>query len=381
MAIYRYHGSRVWTMDFMFMGQRIRESTHQISKTRAQEAHDRRKQEVRDGVSGYKKPVRPLLLAVAVPQWLALKKAAWSPKTYIIEKTNIAHLSPELGRLLLTNIEAKHIVRYQQNRLAEKASPKTINLEIGTLRAILRHYRLWANIQQLVTMLPVADDIGRALTVEEERYLLDACAKSRSRSLLPFAVLAIETGARYGVLRTLQWKRVDFSNQCLQFGKDKTVSGTGRFVPLSPRAMASLQFWAQQFPNRLPEHYVFPSERYGASGDEFKACVYASDPDKPMARFKASWEKAKRDARLECRFHDLRHTAVSRMIDAGVPLPKVAKIVGWAPATMVRMAARYGHFNLESLRDAVATINRGEFRQESPVIPPVSRGETERKAN
>ena len=110
---------------------------------------------------------------------------------------------------------------------------------------------------------------------EEERALLDACAKSRSRSLLPFVILAIETGARYGVLRTLQWKRVDFENRCLQFGKDKTVSGTGRFVPLSPRAVSSLQFWAQQFASRQPEHYVFPSERYGESGDEFKACVYS----------------------------------------------------------------------------------------------------------
>ena len=33
MAIYRYHGSKVYTMDFMFMGQRIRESTHQTSGT------------------------------------------------------------------------------------------------------------------------------------------------------------------------------------------------------------------------------------------------------------------------------------------------------------------------------------------------------------
>lgn len=31
---------------------------------------------------------------------------------------------------------------------------------------------------------------------------------------------------------------------------------------------------------------------------------------------------------LACRFHDLRHTAVSRMLNAGVPLAKVAKIVG-----------------------------------------------------
>ena len=52
-------------------------------------------------------------------------------------------------------------------------------------------------------------------------------------------------------------------------------------------------------------------------------------------------------APLACRFHDLRHTAVSRMLNAGTPIAKVAKIVGWSPATMVRMAARYGHFSLE----------------------------------
>lgn len=316
MSIYRYQGSRVWTMDFMFMGQRIRQSTHQTSKTRAQEVHDKRKQELRDGVSGYKKRSRPLLLAVAASEWLELRKTAWSPKMYVIERTNVAHLSPGLGRSLLPTIEAKHIARYQDARLAEGASPRTINLEVGTLRAIMRHYGLWASIQQEVKMLPVNEDVGKALGAAEERALLDSCAKSRSRSLLPFVILAIETGARYGVLRTLQWKRVDFENRCLQFGKDKSVSGTGRFVPLSPRAVASLQFWAQQFPNRQLEHYVFPSERYGASGDEFKACVYSSEPDKPMARFKASWEKAKSDAKIECRFHDLRHTAISRMIDA-----------------------------------------------------------------
>ena len=134
--------------------------------------------------------------------------------------------------------------------------------------------------------------------------------------------------------------------------------------------MAGLRFWAEQFPIRQPDDYLFPSERYGASGDEFKACVYSTDPHKPMARFKASWEKAKRDAKVECRFHDLRHTAISRPIDAGVPLPKVAKTVGWAPATMVRMAARYGHFTLDSLRDAVGA-NSPEIRRESPANPRV----------
>jgi DNA-binding MurR/RpiR family transcriptional regulator len=60
------------------------------------------------------------------------------------------------------------------------------------------------------------------------------------------------------------------------------------------------------------------------------------------------------------------------MLDAGVPITKIAKIVGWSPATMVRMSARYGHFGLEDLRGAVETISRpaeGGIDQRSPVNP------------
>jgi len=219
-------------------------------------------------------------------------------------------------------------------------------------------------------MLPAREDIGRAITAEEERALLEACAKSRSRSLLVFVILAIETGARYGTIRILQWSNIDFGNRGVQFGKDKTASGTGRVIPLSPRALTTLSFWASQFPNRRPEHYVFPSERYGASGDVFEACAYATDPTQPIGNLKEAWERAKRRAGICCRFHDLRHTAVSRMLEAGVPIAKVAKIVGWSAATMVLMASRYGHFNLEELRSAVETISRPEIRVGSPVFPP-----------
>ncbi len=44
---------------------------------------------------------------------------------------------------------------------------------------------------------------------------------------------------------------------------------------------------------------------------------------------------------------------------AGVPIAKVAKIAGWSTATMVRMAARYGHFTLNELRDAVVSATQG----------------------
>ena len=244
-------------------------------------------------------------------------------------------------------------------------------------------------------MLPEAGDVGRALSLEEESALLRECGQSRSRSLLPFVILALDTGARYNTIRTLQWRDVDFSNRCIRFGKDKTAAGTGRLVPLNRRAMEALKFWAEEFPQRKPEHYVFPAEKVGASGDVFRAKAYATDPSNPIGTIKEAWEGAKRRTRRQCprckigaladrpqpedgyvcvecnaetedlpagliaiRFHDLRRTAVSRMIAAGTPLPIIARIVGWSAGTMAKMAARYGHFGIEDLRGAVEAIGR-----------------------
>jgi hypothetical protein len=64
-------------------------------------------------------------------------------------------------------------------RISEKAAPKTINLEIGTVRAILRRHRLWANLQPDVRMLAARDDVGKALTIEDEKKLLNGCAEIR----------------------------------------------------------------------------------------------------------------------------------------------------------------------------------------------------------
>jgi integrase len=390
MSVFRYKGSKVWTMDFLFHGQRIRESTGTHSKTLAGKIEDKRRRDLEEGAAGIRKQEQPRLLTVAADEWLDLKRATLAPRSVAIEKANLAHLLPELGRKLICDIDARDIARYQQKRIDADASPKTVNLEIGTLRAILKRFGHWARLQPNVNMLATRDDIGRAITPEEESALTQACGKSRSRSLVPFVTLAIETGARYGVIRTLQWGCVDFENRCLKWGKDKTAAGTGRVIPLSQRAMAALSFWATHFPERKPEHYVFPAERYGAAGDEFCAKAYNVDPSKPIGSIKEAWEAAKlragrilkgeteeadpkeKIAPLVCRFHDLRHTAVSRMLNAGIPIAKVAKIAGWSPATMVRMAARYGHFSLNDLRGAVESISGNGIEAEPPVFSPVS---------
>ena len=58
----------------------------------------------------------------------------WSESSCRIEKYNVDHLLPHFGKLLLTDINADHISRYQAERKKQKASPRTINMEVSTAR-------------------------------------------------------------------------------------------------------------------------------------------------------------------------------------------------------------------------------------------------------
>ena len=129
------------------------------------------------------------------------------------------------------------------------------------MRAILRKNRLWAAIQPDVRMLRAREDVGRAITRDEESALLDACGASRSRSLYPAVLMALNTCMRYSELRLLRWGQVDLTSCTLTVGHSKTESGAGRVLPLNDRAVAILGFWASLFPLRELSHFVFPAER------------------------------------------------------------------------------------------------------------------------
>src|SRR5579872_231354 len=163
-------------------------------------------------------------------------------------------------------------------------------------------------------------------------------------------------GLRYSEIRLLRWGQIDLKSCTLTVGLSKTESGTGRMLPLNDRAIAILGFWASLFPGRELDHYVFASERYGASGDG-RTVVYDCDPTKPIGRWKEAWKSAKSRSGVSCRFHDLRHTGCTRMLEAGVPFSVVATIMGWSPSTTVRMSRRYGHIGQASQRHAVNALN------------------------
>ena len=185
-----YRRGRIWWFKFRFAGRQFQESSRSRSKAVAARAERQRRQELEEGSNGLKRRTPPQPLSVAAGDWLKLKKPSLAPRSHLIEKTNLGHLLPQLGTLLLTDITADDIAQYQRHRLDEGASPKTINLEIGTLRAMLRRHRLWAQIQPDVKFLPVNDNVGKALNRDEEQRLLQICGESRSRSLLPAVILA-----------------------------------------------------------------------------------------------------------------------------------------------------------------------------------------------
>jgi integrase len=211
-------------------------------------------------------------------------------------------------------------------------------------------------MQPDVKMMSVHETVGKALTGDQERRLLDACRERRSRALLPVVTLALHTGMRRNEIQSLRWCQVDFLNRTLTVGTTKTKAGTGRVIPLNERPLMTLQAWATNIPERKPDHFVFSWEHYGLAGNERKPHAKTMDPAVQSGDIKTAWEAAKDEAEVECRFHDLRHTACARLLERGASLPVVASIMGWSPSTTAKMVKRYGHIGNDVQRPALDAL-------------------------
>ena len=329
MSVFLRPGRKVWWFEFDYLGRRYRESAGTRSKTLAADIERKRRREVEEATHGIRRNrSAAVLFGVAAREWLSLKQTGWAPKTHISATIDVDHLKEYCGKLLLTDVTDRDIAKYQEHRQDAGAANKTINNEVATLRAILRRHGLWAAIAPSVRMLKAREDVGRALSWDEEQRLLKACAASRSRSLFPAVVIALNTGLRLEELRLLKWRQIDFVNEALTVGKSKTAQGTGRPVPLNQRGHDAMTSWAQQFPGRKPEHHVFPSEKVGVAGDDQIVAVFDTNPNKAIGSWKVSWTTARESAGVSCRFHDLRHTTVTRLLERGVAFAIVATIMG-----------------------------------------------------
>lgn len=359
MALFRYPGSKVWWYDFRFASQRIRESTKTRSRQVALHAQHARRRQLEESYNSIKRRQGPRVLSAAAEDFLAAKRHGLSPNSYrILENDLRDHVLPVLGNKILTDISCSDIAAYQERRLREGAAPRTVNMEIGSLRGVLRRNRAWEDLRQDIRMLRVNTDVGICLTEESEARLLEEAAQNRSRSLYPALVLALSTGMRHSELRLLRWRQLDFEALVLTVGQSKTQYGTGRKIPLNERAAGIMKAWSTKFPGRQPDHYVFPYERYGSFDHLFrKNKAYGTDPTRPIGSWKTAWRTVRKQAQAWCRFHDLRHTACTRMLVAGTPFAVVAALMGWSAATSALMIKKYGHIGQKSFQDAVAALN------------------------
>jgi integrase len=371
---------RIWWYEFSFQGQRVRASSHSASRTVAKLAEAQRRRELELGINRIERRERPPLFKLAAEQWLATKQNL-SRVTNLHYRKYVASLSEYFAKRLVCDIRLQDIAGLQRKRLAAGLGPRAVNAEVQVLRQILKHFGLWSSMQGRVSFLRERHDVGRALSREEEARLLEAAGKSRSPALLPRLVLALETGIRANELRHLRhrdlslvWRDGAIVEGWLTVSKSKTEGGTGRTIPLSTRACAILSLWLSRFPETPPpDGFLFPRHAVGFAGDRREPVLYRVDFTWPGVEWKNAWKAACRTAGVRCRWHDLRHTFVSRLAEN--PAVSEQTIMALAGHVSKSMLARYSHIRNQAKQAAIAALERADFEPGYPQNPPQSGAE------
>ena len=83
-------------------------------------------------------------------------------------------------------------------------------------------------------------------------------------------------------MRLLRWYQIDLQRTFLTVGESKTPHGEHRVVPLIGPALEAMENWAALFPERLPDHFVFPAEKYALNSNANQVRIYNHVPEKPM---------------------------------------------------------------------------------------------------
>ena len=363
MSLYKRGG--VWWYKFKFQGQTIRESTHSGSKEIARTAERDRHRDLERGINRIADREPMPLLRVASERWLA-EKAGRAPKTIAGYKQRKAAVVAALGDKLVCDISRNDILEYRAKRLADGFSPRTVNYEMGCLRGILDSYGLWGSVSRKVKRLKENHDIGQAMSYVDEDKLRTLAGASLSPSLLPLFVLAIDTGLRAAELQSLRRKdlALTIANGTITSGeaivpKSKTEAGKGRSVPLTARACAVLTTWLDRFSNASAESYVFPRHSIQMLKGGKLTVIRNIRLSEPVQSWQRAWRKILKDAGgLKYRWHDLRHTFVTRLAEnPNVSEETIRALAGHVSKEMLQ---RYSHIRVRAKKEAILALERSQ---------------------
>ena len=230
----------------------------------------------------------------------------------------------------LTKSLADEFRKYRQ-AANESIKDATVNRDLSALRHIL----YWGVDEQLVAANPLARmkmarerrTRRQVLSIAEEPFLLG----SAKNHLYAMVLMALDTGMRRGEITTQLWEDIDFSQKVLFVTHSKTPEGESREIPLTERL----------------HEYLHRNRKAAGLVISFKG--------RPVRIVKRTWKTALKNATLRhIRFHDLRHTFNTRLMEAGVLQEIRMALMGHSSGSKVHSI--YTHIELPAKRKAIRTL-------------------------
>ena len=348
MGIYRRPDSPTFWMSLQVNGQRVRLNTMVEDRGLAGELFCAWKAELaRARWLGTPTPDGDHTVAELITQYLKLVTPRKSSVSQERDRLILARFTTRWGQLLVRDLSALLIEAYMAERLAQVCLA-TVSKELGVLKAACRCAVRWGWASHSPFMGIVLNQEGTArtrwLSEDEEPRLLAHC----ETGLRDIVIVGLDTGLRPGNLVGLHCAWVQQPGTCLivprEHTKTKTLPVT---IPLTTRAADIVR----QYLERARSEYLFVSN----AGRPY-TCAEAN---RMLQR--AAVKAGLRDVCL----YTLRHTFISRLVQAGVSLPEVAALAGHRD---IRMTMRYAHLAPHHLRDGIATLEARMIRHTDHIL-------------
>jgi integrase len=324
MSLYKRPGSPHYWCRFTLGGRRIRHSTGATDRKTAEEFEHRLQGRI----------WRETRLGERTGNWnQAVKK--WSEGRRVRDSTQhrdkeiTAWFSVAIGQLPLSSINSD-VIDSAKKRLIRNRAPATANRYLAVMRAILRAAVNWGWLGHApqIQLFTLAQIEPRFITRDQFATLLEELPAH----MKPVAQFAVLTGLRTKNIRELVWSRVDLERAHVWIPAQSTKGGRAIGIALSEDAVTVLK---------------------GINRTESQERVFLFK-GRPVSNAygKAAWRKAcKRAGLAGLRFHDLRHTWASWLMQSGVPAYAIQSLGGWASPKMVE---RYAHLSPEHLKQYAA---------------------------
>jgi integrase len=308
------------------------------TKRDAEDWARRTEDEMVRGVYISRSPSEKLTFATALLRYLAEVTVTKKPTTQRSENKTAKHLNAFFGKYSLAAVSSELVATYRDKRLGEGKSNNTVRIELALLSHLftiaIQEWGLGLTYNPIANIRKPSPGEGRdrRLSPGEQRLLLEAVDKHTNPMLGWIVQLAIETGMRHSEILGLRRPNVDLDRRIVRLTDTKNDSS--RTVPLSLTATAVLRAAINNPIRPIDTDLIF----FGEPGRLGKRRPY---------EINKIWGNVKKKLGLtNLHFHDLRHEAVSRLVEAGLSDQEVASISGHKSMQVLK---RYTHLRAEDL--------------------------------